>query len=162
MAQVNSLKKKADSLRILRLYTNGETHMAVSVQKRVLLLRESFQDAHSLIEFTKQIRGEKNDMSGKYSLKQSELTNLFSKAVWKDLSKRGGHRKLQNRVTGIVVEYADHSKQIDPGAAISVLNAVQKHLNILCNKIFAYTNRNWKTVPDYKQAEKRWQSMLPQ
>ena len=118
------------------------------------LLEASYLDAtrkNGLIDFTQQVRTDKNDMSGKYSVKQKDLDNLFSSSVWKDLEKKGGHRKLTNLVTGVVVEYPNHKKDIEPGSAETVLNAVQKHLNILHNDVFGNKARNWKDAPDYSK-----------
>jgi hypothetical protein len=105
---------------------------------------------NGLIDFTKKARKDK------YSIKQQHLTNLFSKTVWSDSHKKSGHRKLINCVTGVVIEYSDHDKNIDPGAVGSILEAVQNHLNIIGNNIFCYDQYNWKEEPDYKASVNRW------
>lgn len=122
----------------------------------IKLLQESYHDATrkgGLIDFTKKIRTEKNDSSGKFSVKESELSRLFSKPVWDELSTKSGHRKIKNKITDVVVEYANHNKDIDPGAAQTIFEAVQNHLNILNNDIFSYKSNNWKTNPDYQVSE---------
>lgn len=120
-------------------------------------LMASYKEAvQHLIPFTAKVRTPKNDLSGKYSVSGKELDSLFSSILWasKDAS---GHRKLKNRITGVVIEYKNHDKKggIDPGAILTILNQVQTHLNILCNDVFCYTKRHWKTVPDYEAAAKR-------
>ncbi len=126
----------------------------MSVQTQALL-KASYQDAKSLIEFTKQVRTKENDFSGKYSVKQAHLDHLFSPAVWSAQKTKTGHRKLIHKVTGIVINYGNHKKQIDPGAVLTVFELVQKHLNILCNDIFVYKMNNWKKKPDYVASAKR-------
>ena len=109
-----------------------------------------------MIDFTKKIR-----VNGKYSVSQQDLANLFSSQIWVDCKKTGGHRKLKNIVTGVVVEYASHGNKggIDPGAVATVLNTVQEHLNILGNTIFMYKQRNWKVEPNYQASAKRWNAL---
>ncbi len=134
--------------------------MSISLQERQSILKECYVEAtkkKGLIDFTKEIRTENNDLSGKYSLKQARLAKLFSSAVWIDASKKGGHRKVSNVVTGVVIEYADHQKDIDPGAAQTIFERVQTHLNILCNDIFGYKKYNWKFPPSYPASASRWQ-----
>jgi len=122
----------------------------------VELLRASYQDAirkNGLIDFTIKIRGPKNDFSGKYQIKQYDLDTLFSKIVWHDEEKTGGHKKFIHKITNIVIEHKNHGKNtVDPGAALTIYDQVQKHLNILCNDIFDYKENNWKTEPDYNKA----------
>lgn len=122
------------------------------------LLKECYKEAtkkNGLIDFTKEIVTEEVDFSGKYSLSRSRLTNLFSNTVWKEFPTKSGHRKIQNLVTNIIIEYGNHSRDIDPGAALTIYHSVQEHLNILCNNIFLYKNRNWKEEPNYTASYKR-------
>ena len=94
-----------------------------SVEKNIVQhLENAYLDAKrkgGLIDFTHQVRGDENDLQGKYSIQQKDLTTLFSDNVWVECKKKGGHRKIQNIVTGIRVEYANHDNSggIDPGAA---------------------------------------------
>ncbi len=113
-----------------------------------------------LIEFTRDVRGEDGKESGKYSIKQTDLDTLFSKSVWNEQKTGSGHRKLKHIITGIVIEYADHKKEIDSGAAKTILEQVQKHLNILCNEVFCYTTGNWKEEPDYSAVLLRLEKSL--
>jgi uncharacterized protein YjdB len=128
-------------------------------------LQNSYYDATrkgGLIDFTRQVRTEKKDLSGKYTINQDNLANLFSKTVWHTIKTRNGHRKLENIVTGIVVEYRNHDNKggIDPGAAETIFYQVQEHLNILCNQIYNYTNNNWTYQPDYPASVKRFVEYL--
>ncbi|HEU64397.1 MAG: hypothetical protein KR126chlam4_01176 [Candidatus Anoxychlamydiales bacterium] len=122
----------------------------------VALLRESYLDTtrkNGLIDFTKKVRGQKNDFSGKYQIKLNDLDTLFSDTVWEDERKKGGHRKLINRVTRIVIEYKHHGKNtVDPGAAKDIFDQVQLHLDILCDQIFAYSGSKWGNKPNYEKA----------
>jgi hypothetical protein len=139
---------------IIFLFKQEKKHMSSAVSFTKELLEASYLDAtrkNGLIDFTQQVRTDKNDMSGKYSVKQKDLDNLFSASVWKEHEKKGGHRKLTSLVTGVVVEYPNHAKDIEPGSAETVLHAVQKHLNILHNDVFGNKARNWKDAPDYSK-----------
>ncbi|NGX34062.1 MAG: hypothetical protein K1060chlam1_00409 [Candidatus Anoxychlamydiales bacterium] len=130
--------------------------MSLDSSSSTRLLKDSYLDAtrkKGLIDFTKEIRGQKNDFSGKYQIKLSDLHNLFSETVWEDEKKTGGHIKLKHKVTNVVIEYKNHGKNtVDPGAALDIFDQVQTHLNILGNDIFAYKTRNWKQEPVYQKA----------
>ncbi len=131
-------------------------------QRDQFMLSCAYQEAtrkNGLIEFTQTIRGDENDLSGKYSVKTSQLTTLFSETVWREIKTKSGHRKIESVITGVVVEYGNHSSDIDPGAAETILGVLQKHLNILCNDIFAYTQGNWKSEPDYGASALRWRNL---
>ena len=122
-------------------------------------IQECYHNATSkngLIDYTIEIRGPKNDNSGKYSEKTSRVNRLFQSAIWKEKKAASGHKKFENMITKIIVEYAAHQNMMDPGAAETILNQVQEHLNILNNVIFAYTTENFKEEPDYQAAERRW------
>ena len=140
--------------------------MATSVNAKLKeALYASYQEAtckNGLIDFTKQVRGEKNDFSGKYSVASNDLANLFSEKVWASGDK-GGHRKLKNSISGIVIEYGNHGNDggIDPGAALSIFHQVQEHLDFLCNKIFAYKKFHWKEKPDLDASVERLCALKP-
>lgn len=130
------------------------------------LLKESYAEAtgkSGLIVFTKNILVKDKDgkfvLRARNAIKQHQLTNLFSKKTWIDTHKKGGHRKLVNSITGITIEYSAHQNPIEPGAATSIYKAIQEHLNILCNQIFCYKNRNWKDTPDYYASYERWKNL---
>lgn len=113
------------------------------------LLDECYQEAtrkNGLIDFTKKVLG--NNNRGKYSIKTTDLSNLFSAKIWDERKTGNGHRKIQNKITGVMIEYKNHELDLDPGSAESIYKAVQKHLNVLGNDIFKYTHKNWKTAPD--------------
>jgi hypothetical protein len=122
----------------------------------------SYQEAvKHLIPFTAKVRTPNNDLSGKYSVSSKELDRLFSEALWAS-KPAGGHRKLINRLTRVVVEYKNHDTKggVDPGAVLTILDQVQKHLNILCNHVFCYSKKHWKTEPDYKVAAERLKKLF--
>lgn len=118
--------------------------------------REAADRKGGLIDFTKSVRRENADGSGKYSIKPTDLTALFSQVVWKEIDTKNGHRKIKNIFTDVVVEYSNHVREIKAGAVVTILDAVQKHLNILGNEIFAYTVNNFKQPPDYVASYERW------
>lgn len=129
------------------------------------LIKGAYQDAvkkNGLIEFTQQVRTNKNNCSGKYSISSKQLDNLFSKNVWKELKTTSGHRKLENMITHVIVEYANHGNRggVDPGAVMTILNTVQTHLNILRDQIFNFKNNSWKQPPDYKDALNRYKQLI--
>ncbi|NGX33017.1 MAG: hypothetical protein K1060chlam4_01076 [Candidatus Anoxychlamydiales bacterium] len=130
--------------------------MTLDRVSQIKVFKDSYLDAtrkNGLIEFTQTVRGPKNDFSGKYLIKLNDLDTLFSDTVWQDERKKGGHRKLINRVTKIVIEYKHHGKTtVDPGAIREIYDQVQQHLNILCNDIFAYKLNNWNQEPNYEKA----------
>lgn len=123
------------------------------------LLRLSYHNAtvkNGLIDFTKEVRGPNNDFQGKYSVTHKRLKSLFPPSVWEPISKIGGHLKFKHKVTDTIVEYKNHGTRagIDPGAVMTILNSVQKTLNILGNDIFKYKSSNWKKKPNYKASLK--------
>jgi len=135
--------------------------MQISPEEAATLkcLKDSYFDATrkgGLIDFTRMVRGEKNDFSGKYLVKQTDLDTLFSKSVWTVVDTGGGHREVRHKLTGATVEYSNHKKEIKAGAVVTIFNEVQRHLNILNNQIYSYTNCNWKEEPDYSAARKNW------
>ena len=130
----------------------------------IKLLEISYQNAtakNGLIAFTKEVRGQANDFQGKYSITPQRIESLFSSKVWIPQPKKGGHRKFEHAVTHDVVEFKNHGHKggvVDPGAVLTILDAVQKTLNRLCNQIFRYTENNWKKAPDYQAALGRLQT----
>ena len=118
------------------------------------MLEASYKEAtckDGLIDFTARIRG---DDTAKYSIKRTDLNHLFERSLWIP-NHSGGHKEWKHPVTHVVVEYVDRHKDIDPGAVTTILEQVQKHLNILCNDIFRYTTDNWKEEPNYREAARR-------
>lgn len=121
------------------------------------LLKLSYANAvgkNGLIDFTKEVRGSDNKLSGKYSVSQQRLNTLFASKVWEPVSTKSGHKKYRHVITHNIVEYKNHGNSggIDPGAAESILESVQETLNVLGNEIFCYTSHNWKKEPDYELA----------
>lgn len=114
-------------------------------------LVSSYQDAikkNGLIDLVKELRAG-------VILKLHDLNACFSGALWIKSSQRTGHRKLAHKVTRVVIEYQNHGREtIAPHIQAQILMQTQNHLNILCNKIFAYKTRNWKTEPNFDEALK--------
>lgn len=132
--------------------------MSVQTQVIVKELQKSYKEAFRLIDFTEAVRGQKNENQGKYSIKLQDLSKLF-----KDWVERpdGGHKKVQHRLTHVTVKYSNHGNgDLDPGAAETILDAVQTHLNLLHNEIFKYPHRGWdkgKFMPDFKTSAEQYQ-----
>jgi len=165
--QIYLFKKNKNYDSIFKLDLKMEGKMSANIPGTRDLLIQSYIDVtqrNGLIEFTKKVWGPDKDQKGKYSIKQQDLDNLFSDSVWKIEKKPGGHRKLSHKVTNIVVEYKAHDNRnnMDPGAVIKILDQVQKHLNILCDDIFAYSSENWKDEPDYDASVIRAEEKYPQ
>jgi hypothetical protein len=123
-------------------------------------LRNCYRDATrkgGLIDFSRKVRTDANDLSGKYSIHRDDIAALFSASVWRDCKKAGGHRKVANIVTGVIIEYPNHHNQsgIDPGVVETLLDRICKHLNILSNTVFDYRTHNWKYEPDYVASARR-------
>jgi hypothetical protein len=121
------------------------------------LLKESYVNAKTLIEFTKEVRGKDNSCYGKYSINSQKIQKLFNSKVWVSLNDKGGHIKKQHAITKTIIEYKNHDNKngIDPGAVMTILDTVQTVLNVLGNDVFKYKLRNWKTEPNYEAALKR-------
>lgn len=131
-------------------------------EKQIELLQESYQNATrkgGLIEFTQEIRTDKNNFFGKYSVTFNRIGKLFTENVWSEVATGSGHRKFENQVTHIMIEYKNHGEGVDPGAAQSIFEQVQTHLNILNDEIFHYVVYNWKTEPDYEASVDRWNKL---
>jgi hypothetical protein len=122
------------------------------------LLRASFLDAKTLISFLEEVRGPKNDLSGKYNFRLKDLRGIFSKDVWTDTSDPGGHTKLKHKITGVVINYSNHKDPVDPGAMASIVDKVQEHVNILGNDIFSFNKRNFKEAPDFEKIARKLRS----
>lgn len=116
------------------------------------LLEGSYIEAtNRLIEFTANVRGLKNNNQGKYSVKFRDLDQLFDKNLWIEHKTSSGHRKLENKVTGVITGYSKHGN-LDPGAVQDILEDVQEHLNILHNEIFRFKPRGWTVCPNFDKA----------
>ncbi len=131
---------------------------SLTIKQRQDLLREAYHEVtrnNGLRDFILEVRTRNNDLSGKYSVKQARLATLFSNVIWREMPK-GGHRKIKNVITGVVIEYSNHQKKIDPGAVETILETLQRHLNMLGNKFFTYHQNNFKDEPDYLKAAYLW------
>ena len=118
-----------------------------------LLIQQSYDEVQrNLVDFTNDIRTDNNDMPGKYSLRVRDLDKIFDASLWEDRTRKTGHRILKNRVTHIVINYSHHESDVDPGAAITILESVQEHINILHDQIFKYPGYGWNTPPNYAQS----------
>ena len=116
-------------------------------------------DSPGLIEFVQKLRKSEE----KYKTKKGDVYALFSRLpLWEKQTTKNGHVKFKHKITKICIGYSNHGDtELDPGAAVTIREAVQKHLNIFNNQIFGWKTQNWKSEPNYAQAERRlarWQN----
>lgn len=109
-------------------------------------------------EFTGQVRNE----GGEKSVKLKQIKSLFEKATtWTNHVSKSGHLKFKNEITGYVVEFKAHigggkkSNDFDANAALSALETLQKHINLLGDYIFQFPKSKeeslkWKAKPDFQ------------
>lgn len=71
-----------------------------------------------------------------------------------NINSADGHATFKNKVTEVVVGFQAHGKDntLQPAQEVQLRDSIQEHLNILCNDVFKYTTKNWKTEPDYEKA----------
>lgn len=91
----------------------------------------------------------------KYKTKKDTIYAIFSNCpLWEEEKTKSGHVKFKHKITQVVIGYQNHGdSKLDPGGAVTLLDEVQKHLNILCNRIFMYERNHWKYEPNWAQAE---------
>lgn len=91
-------------------------------------------------------------------LKLRDLNACFSNALWHKSSQASGHLKRTHKVTRVIIEYQNHGQEdVAKHIQKQILEQAQKHLNVLNDDIFAYTTRNWKTIPNYPESLRRYQ-----
>lgn len=148
------MPKFNDTFRYNGRFMNGVTTQDLSTLRLEL---------KQLVAFTEEVR----KPNGQYSVKTTELMHMFQAcSQWIRVKKKGGHAKFQNSVTHVVVEFQAHKKRsnetnLDPGAVNGVLDAVQKHINIVCNQIFQPKNNIWQKNYPIKQALINYQTLFP-
>ncbi len=95
------------------------------------------------------------------TLKLRELNSCFNSILWQKTHQASGHLKLTHKVTHVIIEYQNHGPEtVKKRIQNQILDQAQKHLNILNDKVFAYTTRNWKTIPDYTASLNRYQELV--
>lgn len=131
--------------------------MSISPElKRItLLLEESYHNLGGLIDFMHAIRTDKNDFSGKKNCGLKTIAGLFSKSVWEHVSGAGGHIVVKHKLTHIVINYSNHKDPIDAGAAVTIAETVQKHINALAKDFLGIKGGKWGVVPDFKTIARR-------
>lgn len=122
---------------------------------------KTLQDAYisvtkdgGLIDFVKQLRD-----AGDEKLTHNQMIQLFEGLPdWEKPKKRSGHVDFKNKVTGFKIGFSGHKNDgtLNAPEKKDYLNIVQEHINILGNTIFSYSQYNWKTVPDYRQAQRNY------
>lgn len=96
-----------------------------------------------------------------YNCLRSEMLSIFENSVvWERMKSGDGHATFKNAVTGVVVGFQAHGKEntLKANQAIQLRDGIQTHLNILCNEVFQYKTKNWKTEPNYDEALKNYQN----
>lgn len=97
----------------------------------------------------------RNDLKYRKNLGRQDMINLFSNLpLWKRVDNGDGHVCFQNVLTKVRIGFQAHGKtsNIAAAQAVSIMDQLQEHMNILGNEIFAYRTRSWKTEPDYDAA----------
>lgn len=122
-------------------------------------LSQSYTEALKLISWITELK------TSEKHLKLQKIQGIFSNSsLWEEQDKKSGHSKFIHKVTRVVVEFQSHCKGgdnvISPVIQNHISEQVQKHLNILCNEIFAYKNKNWKETPDYSSSLERYQNWI--
>jgi len=133
----------------------------LSPKVREDFLIESFNNAtrrQGEISFLREVRTEKNDDFGKYSVKLDRLRNIFKSSVWFQHKTKSGHLKFSHKVTGIIIEFKNHGRgnNVDPGAVETIKKNLQEHENILGNEIFMFKSKNWQSLPDLRKVSRVW------
>ena len=123
-------------------------------------LRISFHEAtrnNGIIPLVHNLR-QKNTV-----LKLRDLNTCFSSGLWQKSFQASGHLKITHKVTRVIIEYQNHGQEdVAKHIQKQILDQAQKHLNILNDGIFAYTTRNWKTIPNYPDSLRRYQEWSQQ
>jgi hypothetical protein len=133
--------------------------MQLSNQISPALLGNTYNEAEKLCAFMADYRGPKNNKAGKFSTNLNTINNLFDNSTWELLKASNGHRKFKHPVTKIIVEYSAHQDPLDPGAAETVSEQIQLHINQFYYKELGFGRRskqavehkNKKTKPNFKQ-----------
>jgi hypothetical protein len=89
------------------------------------------------------------------------MLSIFENSVVWERGKSGdGHATFKNALTGVVIGFQAHGKDntLKPGQVVQLRDGIQGHLNILCNEVFQYTNKNWKAEPDYEKSLKNYKN----
>ncbi len=132
--------------------------MAITVKEQQTRMITLLQSAHQNIvkkkgwkDFTEKLRS--NSMA-KTAIKTQSLFRLFADPVWQEEKTKSGHKCYYHLITRERIGFSNHQKNIKAGAAISILNNVQKIMDILANEIFLI--KNWSIEPDYQASLERW------
>lgn len=123
------------------------------------LLEDTYANCFKLGGFLREVRGEKNDFAGKYSVKLATLNSLFDR-TWIPIKTKSGHTKLQHRVTKVMINYQNHVNLVDPGAVTTIAEAIQVHINLFFEQFLGYSTKQINTrKPDYRHALKKLEMM---
>lgn len=136
----------------------------------VALLRDAYRECtkkNGFRSFTAQVRAP----NGQYSVKLKKIESLFKNATtWTKQPAETGHLKFKNLITGYVFEFAAHigggkkNNVIDPNAALSALETLQKHINLLGDHIFQFhkdgkESKKWKVEPDFQASLTQYRAL---
>lgn len=136
-----------------------------------LILKKSYEEAvcnNGLISLVTDIHSAFQDEKsgkGKAVIATSDVVSVIERtgSLWKSKGQATGHRAFRHEITGIVIGYEGHGPKEICGSHLEGLHTnLQTHLNILCNDIFAYNTKNWKTPPNYPESVARYNKWLVQ
>lgn len=108
------------------------------------------------------VRELREDPNAKYKLSRKRLTSLFESATnWTRVKNSSGHAIFKNNLTGVTVCWQAHSgshnsTEVSPNQAVSLMDDVQSHMNILHDKVFYITRSNWSRQPDFPNSTRRY------
>jgi hypothetical protein len=114
-------------------------------------------DRNVLIGLVEHLRNEE----AKYNTHRHEMLTLFqSQPLWKQIPTGSGHATFKHQLTGVVVGFQSHGNStMKPKQVVALRDCVQIHLNKLCNEIFKYKSKNWKSEPDYNDSLLRYKKI---
>ena len=116
-----------------------------SANQTTKLLEATYTESERLIDFLAKVGKPKKRDPGKKTFSLHYLNSLF-KEGWETLPK-GGHNKFKHLASDVVIEYKAHEDPVDPGAAVSIAQQVQLHINRFYYSILGFSPRHRKKDP---------------
>ncbi len=135
----------------------------------ITVLKNSYEEATakngliSLVTEMQEAFKAQHEGQGRAVIATQRVASVIEKSgsLWESTGQATGHKPFKHKVTGVVIGYEGHGPKEIYGYHLEVLHKnLQDHLNILCNDIFAYKTKNWKTEPDYEVSLSRYNKWL--
>lgn len=135
---------------------------------RLTSLKKSYEEATAnnglialVTEMQEALAAQRQGM-GRATIATQRVASVIERSgsLWESTGQATGHKPFRHKVTDVVIGYEGHGPKEIYGHHLEVLCAnLQQHLNILCNDVFAYQTRNWKTEPDYVASVNRYNNL---